>query len=131
MKDNLLLREEYAFFNAQLWMTNVGGLIHIYTEQTRNGARPCRPKPRQGSPYPSGSTPRSNSIPRSRLISETASGSMSAEGCKFAPFPLAGRGQGLARQAGYPPLGVPFAHRLDVLRIDHPGQLGDINVWML
>ena len=26
MKDNLLLREEYAFFNAQLWMTNVGGL---------------------------------------------------------------------------------------------------------
>ena len=26
LKDNLLLREEYAFFNAQLWMTNVGGL---------------------------------------------------------------------------------------------------------
>ena len=26
LKDNLLLREEYAFFNAQLWMTTVGGL---------------------------------------------------------------------------------------------------------
>ena len=57
------------------------------------GARPCRPKPRQGSPYPSGSTPRSNSIPRSRLISVTASGSTSAEECKFAPFALAGVGK--------------------------------------
>ena len=38
------------------------------------------------------STPRSNSSPRSRLISETASGSMSAEGCKFARFVLTGLG---------------------------------------
>ena len=55
------------------------------------GARPCRPKPRQGSPYPSGSTPRSCSRSRSRLISETAS-SRSAEGCKFARFVLTGLG---------------------------------------
>ena len=42
--------------------------------------------------YPSGSTPRSSSSSRSRLISETASGSMSAEGCKFARFVLTGLG---------------------------------------